>query len=112
MTEHKDLKEVVEEKGVKLLKDNLLILTEQVLRNILINQADNYPQAPISGGTPRMREAINHIDRTDDEENDLIWTSGIKISDYISEEKDYTQFIMKVVNSAIEITQENKDDKR
>ena len=62
-----------------------------------------------------MREAINHIDRTDDEKNDLIWTSGIKISDYISkekEEKDYTEFIMRVVNSAIEITQENKDDKR
>ena len=112
MTEHKDLKEVVEERGVKLLKDNLLILTEQVLRNILINQADNYPQAPISGGTPRMREAINHIDRTDDEENDFIWTSGIKIGDYISGDKDYTEFIMRVVNSAIEVTQENKDDKR
>ena len=75
---------MVEEKGVKLLKDNLLILSEQVLRNILINQADNYPQAPVSGGTPRMRDAINDIDRTDDEENDLIWTSQIKISDFLN----------------------------
>ena len=54
-----------------------------MLRNILINQADNYPQAPISGGTPRMREVITDVNRVDDEENDLIWTSGIKISDYL-----------------------------
>ena len=91
MTEHKDLKEVVEERGVQQLKDNLLILTEQILRNILINQADNYPQAPVSGGTPRMREVINDINRTDDEENDLIWTSGIKISDFL-EVKDKGTF--------------------
>ena len=29
----------------------------------------------------------------------------------LSEEKNYTQFIMKVINSAIAITQENKDIK-
>ena len=78
----------MEERGVQQLKDNLLILTEQVLRNILINQAYNYPQAPISGGTPRMREVINDINRTDDEENDLIWTSGIKISDFLKVKKE------------------------
>ena len=82
---------MVEERGVQQLKDNLLILTEQILRNILINQADNYPQAPVSGGTPRMREVINDINRTDDEENDLIWTSGIKISDFL-EVKDKGTF--------------------
>ena len=60
-----------------------MILTEQILRSILINQADNYPQAPISGGTPRMQEVISDIDRTDDEENDLIWTSRNKISDFL-----------------------------
>ena len=53
------------------------------MHNILINLADNFPQAPASGGTPRMRESINEINRTDDEENDLIWTCGIKIGDYI-----------------------------
>ena len=29
-----------------------------MLNNILINLADYYPQAPASGGTPKMREII------------------------------------------------------
>ena len=66
------------------MKDNLILQTENILHNILINLADSYPQAPISGGTPRMREMIAEVNRADDEENDLIWTSGIKISDYLN----------------------------
>ena len=47
---------------------NLLIIEiENILDNILINLADSYPQAPISGGTPRMREAINEVNRVEDE---------------------------------------------
>ena len=72
-----------------------------------------------------MREVIMDVDRTYEEENDLIWTSAIKISDFLSvkkrgdpereeilfsEDEDYTTFIMKVVNIAICITQENKED--
>ena len=74
---------MIGEKGVKEVQDNLILQMENILHNILINLADSYPQAPISGGTPRMREMITEVNRADDEENDLIWTSGIKISDYL-----------------------------
>lgn len=49
------------------------------LSTILANLTDNYPQAPASGGTPRMREAILEINRVEDEENDLIYANGLKI---------------------------------
>ena len=44
---------------IKDLQSHLVIQVDNILQNILINLADNYPQAPASGGTPRMREAIN-----------------------------------------------------
>ena len=74
-----------------------------------------------------MREVITEVNRMDDQENDLIWTSGIRIVDYIKveekednenqaislpEDENYTEFIMKVINSATSVTQENKDDFR
>ena len=95
---------------------NLLIIQiENILDNILINLADSYPQAPISGGTPRMREAINEVNRVEDEQNDFLYTSGIKIRDYLEDDKprqdeDYTQFIMRVINAIIEVTHDNSDD--
>ena len=48
-------------------KKDLLIDIDNILNNILINLADNYPQAPASGGTPRMKEVINEVNRLDDE---------------------------------------------
>jgi hypothetical protein len=60
---------------------------DNIFNNILINLGDNYPQAPPSGGTLRMREVINEVNRTDDSKNDFIYTSGIKISDYLTAEK-------------------------
>ena len=65
-----------------------------------------------------MKEAIQEVNRTDDEENDFIFTCGIKISDYLDnkrharEDEDYTQFIMRVINAAIQVSQDNKDDMR
>ena len=109
------------------MKADLIIETDNILHNILINVADNYPQAPISGGTPRMREVITEVNRLDDEENDLIWNSGIKISDFLDvkdigsrtneridfkEDEDYTEYIMQVVNAAINVTQSNVEDER
>jgi len=32
---------------------------EHIIKGILINLGDYYPQAPITGGTPRMNNAIN-----------------------------------------------------
>jgi hypothetical protein len=110
-----------EKVGAEELKSSLILHVDNILSNILINLADSYPQAPASGGTPRMREAINEVNRVDDEENDFIFTSGIKIGDHLkmTEDKidfdvidDYTEFIMKVINSAIQVTQENKEDSR
>lgn len=40
---------------------------DNILHNILINLSDHYPQAPPSGGTPRMREVITEVNRVDDE---------------------------------------------
>ena len=62
-----------------------------------------------------MRQAINEVNRIDDQENDFIYTSEIKISDYLEDGKvrqdeDYTQFIMNVVNAVIQVTHESSDD--
>ena len=65
------------------MRFDLIVETDNILHNILINLADSFPQAPVSGGSIRMREVINEINRADNEENDLIMTSGIKIRDYI-----------------------------
>jgi hypothetical protein len=69
--------------NVEQLRDDLILETDNILGNILTNLADHYPQAPASGGTSRMREAINEVNRVDDEKNDFIYTSGIKISDFL-----------------------------
>jgi hypothetical protein len=61
----------------------LVIQVDAILQNILVNLADMYPQAPPSGGTPRMREVITEVNRVDDTQNDFIYTSNIKISDHI-----------------------------
>lgn len=53
------------------------------MSDVLVNLADNYPQAPAAGGTPRMRDVIMDLNRVEDEENDLIFANGIKISDYV-----------------------------
>ncbi len=58
-----------------------MLEADNMMNDILINLADNYPQAPPSGGTPRMRDAILELNRVEDEENDLIFANGIKISE-------------------------------
>jgi hypothetical protein len=59
-----------------------------MVTSILTNLADLYPQAPATGGTLRMREVINEVNRVDDEENDLILANGLKISDYFQRGRD------------------------
>ena len=66
------------------LKDVLIIEVDNILNNILVNLADMYPQAPPSGATPRMRQAITQVNRSDDDKNDFIFANRIKISDYVS----------------------------
>ena len=67
--------------------------------NILRNLADSYPQAPIEGGTPRMKEAINPTNKVEDDKYDLICTLNIKIGQFMEgagwekktrEDQDYT----------------------
>ena len=77
-----------------------------------MNLTDNYPIAPSTGGTPRMRDVINEVNRIDDEENDFIFTSGIKINEYVNSEGDYTKFIMNVLNAAIMVSHQNQEDSR
>lgn len=91
----------------------MAIESDYLLSTILLNLTDNYPQAPASGGTPRMRDAILDINRVDEEENDLIYANGIKITDFINAHKDgYTQFIMEVINTAIRVVGSNEGDDR
>ena len=76
-----------------------------------------------------MRDAILELNRVEEEENDLIFANGIEIGQYIrghkkvntgkvdvfkygDEERDYTRFIMEVINTAIKVTQISSDDKR
>ena len=37
------------------LRHDLIIEVDNMVQNIMLNLADGYPQAPVSGGTPRMR---------------------------------------------------------
>ena len=75
-----------------------------------------------------MNSVIHEVNRVDDEENDLIYSNGIKISKYLNiytlnsgtpgqidvfqlgEEQDYTEFIMEVVNAAIKVVQTCEGD--
>ena len=41
--------------NVEEVRDMLIIDLDNILNNILVNLADNYPEAPPSGGTPRMK---------------------------------------------------------
>ena len=50
---------------------------DNMVNNILLNTADNYPQAPASGGTPRMRDVITDVNRVDNPDNDLIYNNRI-----------------------------------
>ena len=45
----------LQENQKELLKEDLILEVNNIVENILINLADSYPQAPISGGTPRMK---------------------------------------------------------
>jgi hypothetical protein len=58
--------ETLKGKNINELKDDLILKIDGFLNNILINLADSYPQAPISGGTPRMREVITEVNRVED----------------------------------------------
>ena len=103
----------------------MIIQLENYLHNILINLAGCYPQAPSSGATLRMREAITEINREDDEENDFFFTSGlIKTVSFekfltfkkdinengeevrrldLGPEGDYVEIIMETINATIKV---------
>jgi len=61
----------------------LIIHLERNIKGILVNLAEYYPQAPITGGTLRMKEVINEVNRVDDEANDLILINDIRIDKYL-----------------------------
>jgi hypothetical protein len=83
---------------------------DAILAHTLSNLADLYPMAAPSGGTLRMRNIINEVNRVDDEENDFIYCNKITVQ--YSEDDDYTAFIMRVINAIIEVPQDNREDKR
>ena len=99
-----------------------------MLYNVLSNIADQFPQAPPAGGTPRMREAITEVNRMNDWKNDSIHANGIDIQKYLELTKehklwgyyyyihpnneDYIGFIMEVINKIITVTQDSTDDYR
>ena len=77
------------------MKEDLIMEVDNMVNNILINTANNYPQAPASGGTPKMRKVITAVDRSDNPDNDLILLSGIKIKDFVEVERDVNYTIIK-----------------
>ena len=52
---------------LKDLKKALIIDMDNILHNIFINLIDYYPQAAGVGGSPRMKDAIIEINRSEDE---------------------------------------------
>lgn len=61
------------------IKQGLILELESIVKDVLINLADYYPQAPVTGGTLRMNSAINEVNRVEDEENDLIFSNGLSV---------------------------------
>ena len=66
-----------------------------------------------------MREVITEINRVDDPENDFTVQLSADLSTRQNQEElqrgnyiDNTQYIMKVINSLIEMTQDNSEDAR
>jgi len=47
---------------------------------VLKNLADYYPQAPPTGGTPKMRAILASVNRMDDDEYDLILAHNIQVT--------------------------------
>lgn len=77
VTSHSLLKDKV---NFHEIRSDLAIHADNIVSNVLVNLADNYPQASVAGVSPRIREVITELNRTGDEENDFIYTSQIKIS--------------------------------
>jgi hypothetical protein len=66
----------------------LAIEIDTILNNILVNLAGSYPRAVSSGVSLRLKNAIEEINRRDDEENDILLSSNIKISEFLTLTKD------------------------
>lgn len=81
---------------------------DSTLKEILENIAPYYPQAPPTEISSRMKEMILGIDRSGNEELDFLFTQNIELIP--QESGDYTPFIMKVVNKALEITVKTDGD--
>ena len=56
---------------------------DKELSEIFTELSAHYPQAPTTGATAKMREVIADVNRTQDEQNNLIFSSDIKIAKYV-----------------------------
>lgn len=106
------LNAVIEQKKLDEFRLRLLKEMDSLLESILTNLADSYPMAPATGGSQKMRQNVQDINRTDNEAYDLIFANKISIEEHINEKGDYTKFIMEVINAAIRATQNCKEDSR
>lgn len=57
-----------------------------------------------------MRAVLAAVNRMDDDEYDLIYAHDIRITKKEIQSQDYTEFIMKVLNKAIQVTGEIEDN--
>lgn len=87
------------------------------MKEILTCLADGYPQAPITGGSQKMREIVKAVNRSDDETKDLIYNHNIRVLDYVQTSTNnsrfeyierfnmdvYIDYIMEVINTAINV---------
>lgn len=69
----------------------LALKAEDIYNSILGNLENLYPQAPPTGGTPRMRDSIREINKMEQEENDFLFANDIKIQNYINQNKERNQ---------------------
>jgi hypothetical protein len=77
-------------------------IIDDTLARTLSSLSPYYPQAPPTGGTPRMREALLAVDRSYNPELDFICTQKLILK---REDKgEYTEFIMRLINRVIGVT--------
>jgi hypothetical protein len=81
------LKDIIQSESEEI-KKALTTDIDSMVQNILENLAENYPQAPVVGGSLRMKEVIQNVDRSADDENDFIFCNGLKISEHLKLGKD------------------------
>lgn len=91
----------------RLFREDLKTEIDDIVFNILIKTADQYPKTSIVGGNPRMKEVLFKIERVNYPQNDFIFLSKLEpknLQKFNQRRNSIESFIMKTIHAAILVT--------